>query len=389
MKRKVLVFGGGVVGEAAAKNLCDEFDVTVVDASSESLSKFKDTNITVKKSDCFTAVDDHINDGDSTIFVNALPGKVGYAATALALCHKQKRIVDVSFYEKDPFTKYNGESLHDIANKNKAICLVDFGFSPGLSNLILGDALRRYHKLNSYWCLVAGLPADDRSLWNYKATWSPEDVIQEYLRPARYIENGEVVTRDPLSHVHNVSMPGVKQGLEFFYSDGTRTMLRYRDRVPYISEMTGRYRGHLDKIRLLKESGFFNSNRVVEEFVEEPPPLEFTTEILKDAWHMESDEPDISTMRVALNGYLNESDEGDTVEHVELFDKYDKESGLSSMARITGFTAAAGVRMLDRHPHLSTGVYAPEDVGQSSEYYKLILDDLARFNINLKHSFVV
>ena len=70
--------------------------------------------------------------------------------------------------------------------------------STGISNFIIG----RYNeemKITSFECYVGGLPKERKPPFQYKAPFSPVDVIQEYIRPARLVENGNIVTKPALS----------------------------------------------------------------------------------------------------------------------------------------------------------------------------------------------
>jgi lysine 6-dehydrogenase len=58
-----------------------------------------------------------------------------------------------------------------------------------MDNIILGYYNEKL-KLNFFECLVGGLPKVKKWPFCYKAPFSPIDVIEEYTRPARYVENG-------------------------------------------------------------------------------------------------------------------------------------------------------------------------------------------------------
>ena len=89
---------------------------------------------------------------------------------------------------------------------------------------------------------------------NIKHRFSPRDVIEEYIRPARFVENGRIVTREALSECVLVNLPGVGT-LEAFNSDGLRTLCDTLD-VPFMKERTLRYPGHAALMKLLRAGGF-------------------------------------------------------------------------------------------------------------------------------------
>ena len=86
---------------------------------------------------------------------------------------------------------------------------------------------------------------------NYKAPFSPIDVIEEYTRPARIVTNGKIVTRKALSDLEILEVEGIGE-LEAFLTDGLRTLM-YSDekisKIPNMSEHTIRYPGHADLVQ--------------------------------------------------------------------------------------------------------------------------------------------
>ena len=54
-------------------------------------------------------------------------------------------------------------------------------------------------EIDSFEYYVGGLPKNPKPPFNYKAPFSPVDVIEEYIRPARMKVNGKRITRSALS----------------------------------------------------------------------------------------------------------------------------------------------------------------------------------------------
>ena len=78
------------------------------------------------------------------------------------------------------------------------------------------------------------LPIERTWPYEYKAPFAPSDVIEEYTRPARFRENGEIVFKEALSEPELLDFPGVGT-LEAFNTDGCRSLLRTVD-APYVRE---------------------------------------------------------------------------------------------------------------------------------------------------------
>ena len=62
-----------------------------------------------------------------------------------------------------------------------------------MHNLIVG----RYNeemRIEALEVYVGGLPKVRKKPFQYKAPFSPADVIEEYIRPARLMENGQLLS---------------------------------------------------------------------------------------------------------------------------------------------------------------------------------------------------
>ena len=66
-----------------------------------------------------------------------------------------------------------------------------------MSNILTGYVYYQMDKTDVALSYVAGLPKVRSWPYEYKAVFSPVDVIEEYTRPARYVENGQRVVRRP------------------------------------------------------------------------------------------------------------------------------------------------------------------------------------------------
>jgi saccharopine dehydrogenase-like NADP-dependent oxidoreductase len=251
------------------------------------------------------------------------------------------------------------------------VAVVDAGVAPGADNLFLGYATTRLDRVERFRCDVGGLPVERRLPWEYKAPFAPYDVLNEYLRPARYVDHGAPVTVEPLLDLEHVDVPGVGT-LEAFLTDGLRTLLTTVP-VPSMQERTMRYPGHAARIRLLKESGFLDAAPVHVGGVE-VAPLALTSALLFPHWELHEGEADLTAMRVIVEG----TGDGRRRRLVwDLLDTYDAATGVSSMARTTGYTCTALARLVADGTFARTGVSAPEHVGMAPGCYARVMADLA------------
>jgi saccharopine dehydrogenase-like NADP-dependent oxidoreductase len=58
-----------------------------------------------------------------------------------------------------------------------------------------------FDKVDSATIYVGGLPFERTLPFEYKAPFSPTDVLEEYIRPARFKENGIIITKEPLTEI--------------------------------------------------------------------------------------------------------------------------------------------------------------------------------------------
>lgn len=365
---KVVVLGAGRVGSAIARDLSSDtmFDVTVADSSKQALENL-DKTLVVQTMELDLSQPGNVRaaiEGQDLV-VGALPGFMGFQTMKEAIT-AGKDIVDISFFPEDAY------DLDDLAKEHGVRCLVDFGIAPGFTNLIFGHSRVKFNKLESFVCYVGGLPVERYFPWEYQAPFSPVDVLEEYTRPARFVRGGRVVTEPALSLPEFLDFKSVGT-LEGFLTDGLRTLLRYAGEVDYMVEKTLRYPGYRDKIVALRESGFLNpqpvnvSGRAIS-------PIEVTSKLLFRAWEQKVGDEDFTAIRIISTGL---DDGGRRIREVwSLLDRYDRAKGMTSMARTTGFTCVAGVRILAEDLWTRNGVAPPELVGEDRKCLDFIIGEL-------------
>lgn len=364
---RVIVFGAGRVGSAMARDLAADaaFEVTVADIDAEALRPLHGIErLTPVKADLRTVEMIQRLAAAHDLVVGAVPGPMGYGMVK-SVIDVGRDIVDISFFEEDPYPE-----LDELARRRGVMALMDCGVAPGCSNLILGNAQAEMDCVDRFECYVGGLPAVRHQPWEYRAVFSPIDVIAEYTRPARLVEDGTIVTRDALSEVEHIDFAGTGT-LEAFNTDGLRTLLRCD--VANMKEKTLRYPGHADKMRLLRETGFFSEDEV-EIRGAKVRPIEVTAKLLFPAWHLGEGEEDLTVFRCSVEGVAN----GTKVRRsYEMLDRLDRATGTTSMARTTGYTCTAVVRAVAAGLFREPGVWAPEALGRTEGCFRFILDRLA------------
>lgn len=369
---KIIVLGAGMVGSAMAIDLAKQHQVRLTDIDPDALHKAGKKCVDLSTSLLDVTNKQELQDEISShdLVINAVPGFLGFE-TLKAIIEADMNVIDIAFFPE------NSLELDELAKKHQVTAIVDCGVAPGMDNVILGY-YNEIMKLTDFECLVGGLPKTKKWPFCYKAPFSPIDVIEEYTRPARYVENGKEIVRQPLTDCEYVEFEGVGT-LEAFNSDGLRSIIYTMPHIPNMKEKTLRYPGHVEYVKVLKESGFFDS-RKVEVDGKKVSPLEFTCKILFNEWKLGDQEEELTVMRVRLKG---ENSKGEIEEITySLHDEFCRETQTSSMARTTGYTATAAANLLLDGLFREKGVFPPELVGKHKTCFDYFLSYLKERNIH-------
>lgn len=357
--KRIVVLGVGLVGKTIAIDLSKSFDVTTVDENHTSLEKLSSfTNIKTILTDLSEEGEIQKVVKDFDLVIGCLPGYMGHDTVEQTIL-AGKDIVDISFFREDPF------ELDELAKKHNVTAIIDAGVAPGMGNIILG-----YHnaqmEVSSYKCYGGGLPFKREWPFEYKAVFSPLDVLEEYIRPARYMLNGELVVREALSEAEIGHFEPIGS-LEAWNTDGLRTLIKTM-KIPNMIEKTLRYPGTVKYIKVLRETGFFSSDPLLVNG-EQIRPIDVTTKLLFPVWELKKDEEDYTVLRVIIKGKENGIEKKYTY---DLFDRYDKETETTSMARTTGYTCTAIANLFLKGMVDHKGICPPEYVGVDKKNFEFI-----------------
>ena len=372
MNKKVTVLGAGLVGGAMAVDLSRQYDVTCVDIDATALQKLSvQHGIQTRQADL--SEPDRVREvvQDCDLVIGAVPGFMGYA-TLKTVIEAGKDVVDISFFPEDPFT------LHELAVEKNVTAVIDCGVAPGMGNIILGYHNARM-QVNDYRCYVAGLPVIRVWPFDYKAVFSPIDVLEEYVRPARYVQNGVEVVREALSDAEMIDFKEIGT-LEAWNSDGLRSLIRTM-RIPNMIEKTMRYPGTIEYLRVLRDIGFF-SYKEVEVNGTRIRPIDLTAKLLFPRWKMHPGDEDITVMKIIISGCENQP----CTYTYNLFDRCDTATGTISMARTTGYTATAAANLVLSGAFKRKGICPPEYLGEDEDNFRFFLRYLKDRGVEYKVS---
>jgi saccharopine dehydrogenase-like NADP-dependent oxidoreductase len=367
----IAVLGAGMVGRAIALDLANDYIVTSFDLSETNLDELKSRDASIKTVVAnLSQLEEYKNWLEPfDLVVTAVPGFMGYK-TLEAVIDAGKNTIDISFFPEDAL------QLDKLAKDKNVTVITDCGVAPGVSNFIIGRHNEEM-KVTSFECYVGGLPKERKPPFQYKAPFSPIDVIEEYIRPARLVEGGKIVTKPALSEREIMLFDEIGE-LEAFNTDGLRSLIFTMKNIPEMKEKTLRYPGHIDLIIALKQAGFFETDPVL---INDTAisPLQFTSRILINQWKLDPEEEEFTIMKVIVKGEKDGKQK--TVEY-NLLDRYDKATKISSMSRTTGYTCTAAVNLIAKELFTEKGVFPPELVGKNKNCFDYVINYLRERNVN-------
>ncbi len=362
---KILILGCGMQGRIVARDLASyHFEITVLDIDRNNLRQLscpaiKKLQFDIKDRKKLIRL---ISDYD--LVIGALPAKFGFYSMETAV-EAGVDMVDMSYSSADPFL------LDSEAKKTKTKIVPDAGYAPGLSNILIGEAYIQMNKIEQLKIMVGGMPEKPIPPFNYHITWSPQDLIEEYTRPARIYRNHRVVVVPPLTGIEELYIPGIGK-LESFYTDGLRTLLKTMHKIKNMEEKTIRYPGHAKIFKTFIDCGLFSSQRVKLNNVE-LSSSEFMLTYLKDQLSKGSDY-DLTVLLIELKGQ-------NQVRRYRIIDRYDKKNKITSMARMTAYSCAVISRCIKQYPEY--GIIPPEYLGMKPKFCDFIKKELRKRAIKI------
>ncbi len=377
---RILVLGYGNIGSVVATDLAESMPSTAVVIAGRHRNKAEEAATAIHKENV-TGIqldaNNHRRLVDAMkkfdIVIGTLPGDVGYQSVKAAIDAKVD-MVDVSYMPENPLT------LNEDAIEAGVTIVPDCGVAPGLSNILVGRAISKLDQVENIYIMVGGLPQEPVPPLDYIITWSVEDLVDEYTRKAKIVENSEVVEVEALTGVEEVNFPGVGK-LEGFYTDGLRTLLYTVKGVKDMWEKTLRYPGHVEKIELLKTLGFFDEHLIEVESAR-LPPRRVTVKLLEKKLRR-PEIKDILAMKVEVGG-IAEGSRRCYVYH--LLDRYDQEHGVTAMARTTAYPASIVAQLIAQRAIEEKGVVPLEKLGIKEKIFNRILAELKKRRVKIVES---
>lgn len=339
----ILVLGGGQQGRVIASDLARSLPgdrITVADLRRPDLPAL--ANLTAVEADLSDPAVAVRLMREADFAVGALPSRFG-TQTMRAAIEAGRNLVDVSFAAEDPTL------LDEPARRAGVSIIPDAGLAPGISNLVIGRVVSDRGTPDEIVILVGGVAQDPGKPYGYCVTWSLDDLVEEYTRPARILQKGAVATVPVFSGYERLSVDGVGE-MEAFYSDGLRTLLHTVPGVPEMGEKTLRWPGHMDAVRPLVPAGTMVAT--LRERCTLDPPEDLVVLLIRFRW-------------------------GARWERVTMVDRYDPASRITAMSRTTALTTSVCAQLVAAGLAPPPGVQPLERVGSDERSFDFIRERLA------------
>ena len=144
-------------------------------------------------------------------------------------------------------------------------------------------------------------------------------------------------------------------------------------------EKTLRHIGFRRIVRPFVESGFFSEDPLVVHGML-ISPFDISRCLLQKAWALSSSEEEFTAMRLLIKG------SGGTFRY-DLIDSGDRERGITSMARLAGYPAAAAIHLFAQGMIAKGGISTPEEIGLQDTAANFVLNFLEERGIKFTCTF--
>lgn len=402
---KVLVIGSGKVGAASAWDLVRDSDVEIVGIVDRRRSNLERLQRWINSNKLKLHVLDVSNTADMKMLMKeydagiiSLPARKTSYTSVEAAIEVGLDVVDIledyhrrpDPYETEGLNTPNqmtleeyGECLHERAMENDVILVDGLGFAPGLSNITVGEAIRKMDTAESAIVRVGGIPAKEASVkypLKYMITWAFEHVLRQYMIQVEVIKNGKVVEVPALSGREEFRFTkfGRNEELECAVTSGMPSYIHTRPQLNEFAEKTIRWPGHFEGIDTLKEFGMLDLTPVEFRGMK-IAPRDFLLSVIGPKLKAADGDADVCVMWNTVTGTKN----GHKMRiDYYMWEEADTENGISAMGRVTGFPAAIAAKLIGRGEIEKRGIVAPEDAIEG-RVYQHFMEELTEKNITV------
>ena len=292
------------------------------------------------------------------VAVSALPHGVVHQSDIAAVASGTK-MVNIAFEDEQM-------RLDAQARKSGSLLVPGCGVAPGLGGILLVHGLDSMGGGDEGHILVGGLPQHPEPPFDYRLVFSIVGLLREYTDVARVLRDGKWTKVIPFSTVEQVDFPEPIGRLEAFCTDGLASLVYSMKGMKILDEKTLRWPGHVEKMSILMDAGFFSKEKVKVGDAE-VAPIQLAYAVLGKM--LSSGDPhDVTVMRVIAAG------KNGRVTY-DMVDRYDDTARVTSMGKTTGYTASIVAQMIGSGLISGRGVVPPETAVRGN-LVRHLLDEL-------------
>lgn len=379
---KVVVLGAGLMGKEVARDLVASESVEkvyladlVVSAAEEFVATLNTNKVEVIELDATSSESLENVMSKGNVAINALFYEFNEAVAKAAMA--------TGVHTVDLGGHIGGITEHVLAMADEAkaagvTIIPDLGVAPGMVNILAGYGATKLDKVESIKLYVGGIPTEPKPPLHYTHVFSLEGVFDHYTEPSKMIQEGKLTEVESLTGVEPIYFDEFGVLEAFYTSGGISTLYQTFPNVKTLEYKTIRYKGHVEKFKLLADLDFLSKDNAVEVNGQEVSVRDVVREALKKKLEL-GKKVDAVLLRAIVSG--EKSEEQVTYEY-EMVVKKDLETGVTAMARATANTASVVAQMIGSGLISERGVFAPESIVPGGAY----IEEMAKRGVDIRET---
>lgn len=379
---KVVVLGAGLMGKEVARDLVASESVEkvyladlVVGAAEEFVATLNTNKVEVIELDATSSESLENVMSKGNVAINALFYEFNEAVAKAAMA--------TGVHTVDLGGHIGGITEHVLAKAEEAkaagvTIIPDLGVAPGMVNILAGYGATKLDKVESIKLYVGGIPTEPKPPLHYTHVFSLEGVFDHYTEPSKMIQDGKLTEVESLTGVEPIYFDEFGVLEAFYTSGGISTLYQTFPNVKTLEYKTIRYKGHVEKFKLLADLDFLSKDNAVEVNGQEVSVRDVVREALKKKLEL-GKKVDAVLLRAIVSG--EKSEEQVTYEY-EMVVKKDLATGVTAMARATANTASVVAQMIGSGLISERGVFAPESIVPGGAY----IEEMAKRGVDIKET---
>ena len=342
MSKTYAILGAGMQGTAAAydlakfanpaKILMGDMSLAQASKNSERVNRLTETNFChPQKVDGLNKVELTAFLSDVDVLISCVPYWMHPQIAAIAI-ETNTHMVDLG--GNTDVTMVTLEM--DFAAKEAGVALVpDCGLAPGLVNSLGMYLMEQMDEPETIRMYCGVLPQNPKPPFNYKLTFNVEGLVTEYDYEAVAIQGGKIVKVDTLADLEDLHIDTLGDMEAFNTSGGTSTApYTFEGKVQEYTYKTIRFPGHCERMRIFKDFGFWNEEKIDVRGTKIVPKDVFNA-VFGPALDSKFPDKDMCAVRAVGTG---KKDGKSVRKQVDILDKECETTGFTSMERLTGFS---------------------------------------------------